>query len=272
MCLLAVAWRVHPQYRLIVAANRDEFYARDTKAAHQWADHPQVFAGRDGVAGGTWMAVTADGRFAALTNVRGGQLATADGAPPPPSRGALVADFVTGSAAASEYVAAVAATSASYSGFNLLVADGDELWWCSTHTEPQRLEPGVYGLSNASLDTPWPKTTAATMAMRSALSQPSDAAMRAALFVDMADQTLPAMEDVPRSDLPESEMPAERLQRLAACLVRTDDYGTRASSVVTIAESGQIEMEERTIDQTGIVVSTSRWPHALDCDASAGAA
>ena len=259
MCLLAVAWHVHPAYRLVVAANRDEFYARDTQPAHHWSDHPEVFAGRDVRAGGTWMGVTADGRFAALTNVRGGVLVPEDGAPPPPSRGSLVSDYLSGEMNAATYVESVAAMAEQYSGFNLLVADQDQLWWCSNHSEPQQLGPGVYGLSNASLDTPWPKTTAATTAMRAALSQPDAATMEAALFAAMADRTLPPMDDVPRSDLPESEMPAERLQRLAACMVITDDYGTRASSVVTIDQAGLVSMEERTLDSTGNVTGARHW-------------
>ena len=263
MCLLAVAWHVHPAFRLVVAANRDEFYARDTEPAHEWADQPGVFAGRDGRAGGTWMGVTTEGRFAALTNVRGGVLVAADGAPPPPSRGALVADFLTGSARAAEYVAAVAVISQHYSGFNLLVADHEQLWWCSNHAEPQQLGPGVYGLSNASLDTPWPKTTAATAAMRAALSQPDAASMEAALFAAMADRTLPAMEDVPLSDVPESEFPAERARQLAACLIVTDDYGTRASSVVTIDLTGVATMTERTLDAHGESVAERRWRNQL---------
>ena len=259
MCLLAVAWQVHPAYRLVVAANRDEFYARETEPAHHWPDHPEVFAGRDAVAGGTWMGVTADGRFAALTNVRGGVLVPEDGAPPPPSRGALVADYLTGDTSAAIYVASVAAIAEQYSGFNLLVADQDQLWWCSNHSEPQQLGPGVYGLSNASLDTPWPKTTAATTAMRAALSREDALSMEAVLFSAMADRTLPPMEDVPRSDLPESEMPAERLQRLAACMVITDDYGTRASSVVTTDQAGLVSMVERTLDSTGNVTGARHW-------------
>jgi uncharacterized protein with NRDE domain len=259
MCLLAVAWHVHPAYRLVVAANRDEFYARETEPAHLWPDHPEVFAGRDVRAGGTWMGVTADGRFAALTNVRGGVLVSEEGAPLPPSRGSLVADFLTGSTTAAIYVESVAAMAEQYSGFNLLIADHDQLWWCSNHSEPQQLGPGVYGLSNASLDTPWPKTTAATTAMRAALSQEDAVSMEAALFAAMADRTLPPMDDVPRSDLPESEMPAERLQRLAACMVLTDDYGTRASSVVTIDQAGLVSMEERTLDAAGDVTGSRHW-------------
>jgi uncharacterized protein with NRDE domain len=259
MCLLAVAWQVHPAYRLVVAANRDEFYARETEPAHSWPDHPEVFAGRDVRAGGTWMGVTAGGRFAALTNVRGGVLAPSDGSPPPPSRGVLVAGFLTGRSDAAAYAAALAAVADRYSGFNLLVADRDELWWCSNHAPPQQLGPGVYGLSNASLDTPWPKTTAATVAMRAALTQPDESSMEAALFAALADRSLPAMEDVPRSDLPESEFPAERARQLAACMVVTEDYGTRASSVVTIDHEGAVVMQERTLDQLGQVTGSRHW-------------
>ena len=145
MCLILVAWRVHEQYPLIVAANRDEFHGRPAARAAFWDDKPEVLAGRDLQARGTWMGVSRGGRFAAVTNYRGG---TEPGAAE--SRGALVTRFLDGVS-----VPQLAERKAAYSGFNLLAADGAALWWLSNRDgAPRRLEPGWYGLGNLLLDSP----------------------------------------------------------------------------------------------------------------------
>ena len=145
MCLILAGWRVHRAAALVVAANRDEFHARPASRAGFWADQPAVLAGRDLQAGGTWMGVSRDGRFAAVTNYRGG---TEPGAAE--SRGALVTRFLHGAE-----VPALAERKADYSGFNLLACDGESLWWLSNRDgAPRRLEPGWYGLANLLLDTP----------------------------------------------------------------------------------------------------------------------
>jgi uncharacterized protein with NRDE domain len=245
VCLLAVAWQVHPAYRLVVAANRDEFYERATSAAHWWADHPDVFAGVDERAGGTWMGVTRDGRFAALTNVRRAE--DDEGRDGRPSRGELVSGFLTGAATAAEYAASVDASR--FNGFNLLVADADALWWCGTQGPASPLDAGVYGLANASLDTPWPRTVSLTATMRAALQhEPID---RDALWTGLADRTVPADDDLPHSDLP-----AERRRQLGSCLIVTDDYGTRSSSIVTVDHDGTTTMTERTLDGDGLTTQT----------------
>jgi uncharacterized protein with NRDE domain len=145
MCLILVAWKVHPGFALVVAANRDEFHGRPAARAAFWRDPPDILGGRDLQAGGTWMAVARNGRFAAVTNYRGG---TEPGAAE--SRGALVTRYLEGMA-----VPELARRKAEYSGFNLLAADGDELWWLSNRDGgPRRLAPGIYGLGNLLLDTP----------------------------------------------------------------------------------------------------------------------
>jgi uncharacterized protein with NRDE domain len=150
MCLILLAWRVHPEYPLIVAANRDEFHARPAAPAAFWSDHPSILAGRDLEARGTWMGVSRNGKFAAVTNYRGAFEPRAA-----ESRGALVTRFLQDSGAAAAYMASVAENAASYSGFNLLAADHDALWWMSNRGgEPRSLEPGIHGLGNALLDTP----------------------------------------------------------------------------------------------------------------------
>jgi uncharacterized protein with NRDE domain len=150
MCLILLAWKLHPDYPLIVAANRDEFHARPAAAAAFWADEPAILAGRDLEARGTWMGLSREGKFAAVTNYRGAFEPRAA-----ESRGALVTRFLQGRESAEAYMAGVRKKSASYSGFNLLAADGDSLWWMSNRGgEPRRLEPGIHGLGNSLLDTP----------------------------------------------------------------------------------------------------------------------
>ena len=157
MCLLIFAHRVSPELPLLLAANRDEFYARATRPAQFWPEHPELLAGRDLEQGGTWMGVTRGGRFAAVTNFRD----PARTAAAPRSRGELPLAYLTGEEDPQSYLNQLAHRAQDYAGFNLLVGDGDSLWYFtnSDTLEPQRLTPGVYGLSNARLDTPWPKVT-----------------------------------------------------------------------------------------------------------------
>ena len=161
MCLIVFAWRPGHAQPLIVAANRDEFYARPSLPLAQWLDAPDVYAGRDQEAGGTWLGVNTDGRFAALTNIR-------DPHQPPARKscGELVARFLSGSLPIDDYLADVNGRSIEYAGFNLLVGTRDELWhYKARDTAPSLLAPGVYGLSNAGLDTPWPKLLKAKSAL-----------------------------------------------------------------------------------------------------------
>jgi uncharacterized protein with NRDE domain len=148
MCLIVLAWRVHPEYRLIVAANRDEFHARPTAPAAFWEDHPALLAGRDLEARGTWMGVSRSRKFAAVTNYRGAKEARAM-----ESRGALVSRFLSNGSKPGDYIESLKANL--YSGFNLLATDGAELWWTSNRDgAPRRLDSGIYGLGNTLLDAP----------------------------------------------------------------------------------------------------------------------
>jgi uncharacterized protein with NRDE domain len=149
MCLIVLEWRVRPSLPLLVAANRDEFHARAAAPAAFWTDRPEILAGRDLEAMGTWMGVSRGGRFAAVTNYRGAREPSAA-----ESRGALVSAFLGNGASASAYMAEVAARAARYSGFNLLVCDRQELWWMSNRDgAPRRLEAGCYALGNLLLDS-----------------------------------------------------------------------------------------------------------------------
>jgi uncharacterized protein with NRDE domain len=239
MCLIVLAWKASPRIRLAVAANRDEFFARRTAAAAWWADAPDVLAGRDLEAGGTWMGVTRAGRFAALTNFRDASAPKRDGAP---SRGTLVADFLRGDGSAADYVAAVRPGAGRYHGFNLLVADGAELWsFSNVEGDPRLLGPGVWGLSNHLLETPWPKVAAARSRLEAALGTADDAAELERLLLELlADRTV-----APDGDLPATGLPPDWERALSAAFVELPGYGTRASTALVVGTNGSARFTER---------------------------
>ena len=234
MCLILLAWQAHPNYPLVVAANRDEFFTRPSAPASFWAESPQVLAGRDLEAGGTWLGVSQQGCFSALTNYReGGQQR-----PGAPSRGALVADFLSGNDAAEPYLAGLVEKGARYNGFNLFVGDAQRLGYYSNRgAEPCWLTPGIYGLSNHLLDTPWPKLATAKAAFSRALD---DLPAQAAFFDLLADQEI-----VADTRLPETGVPVAWERILSAVFVSSPDYGTRASTLLTMREDGRVTLIER---------------------------
>ncbi len=235
MCLILVGWRVHPDYPLVVAANRDEFFARPTAAADFWPDAPAVLAGRDLEAGGTWMGVTRQARFAALTNFRD----PAQNRAGAPSRGQLVADFLTGDELPATYLDRIAPLANECNGFNLLVSDGDSLWWSSNVGDERReLAPGIYGVSNHLLDTPWPKVGAGKTALAKTLEQLPDTS---ALFAMLRDDGIH-----PDEHLPQTGVSLEWERLLSSAFVRSKDYGTRGSTVLTVARDGWIGFDEQT--------------------------
>ena len=234
MCLIVLAWQVHPDYPLVVAANRDEFFARPAAPASFWTDQPDVLAGRDLDAGGSWLGVTRRGRFAALTNYREGSQPR----PEAPSRGALVADFLCGKDDPQGYLEALAERGGQYNGFNLFVGDGQHLGYYSNRGAGWRaLEPGIYGLSNHLIDTPWPKLAAAKTAFTAALAQ---LPTTTAFFELLADREL-----VADAHLPETGVTIEWERILSAVFVASPAYGTRASTLLTLARSGQVTLTER---------------------------
>jgi uncharacterized protein with NRDE domain len=235
MCLILIAWRVHSDYPLVVAANRDEFFVRPTAPANFWKDTPQVLAGRDLEAGGTWMGVTRNGRFAALTNFRD----PAQNRSGAPSRGGLVADFLAGDEAPQDYLAFIARRGSQCNGYNLLVSDGETLWWSSNMGgDPRRLASGVYGVSNHLLDTPWPKVGAGKTALAQALNGlPADEALFRLLLDD---------EIHPDEHLPQTGVPADWERLLSSAFVKSPDYGTRGSTVLCIGRDGWGSFDEQT--------------------------
>lgn len=239
MCVVYFAFDTHPDHPLVLLANRDEFYDRPTAPAGSWNDHPNIYAGRDLVAGGTWLGITKSGRIAAVTNYRdpGATRGTR-------SRGKLVADFLKGDAIAPEYLARVEQKADYYSGFNLIVGEINnarhELFYFSNRTRGVReLKPGVYGLSNHLLDTPWPKVVNGKDRFRAALSNPFD---KEILFKLLADESL-----ADDQDLPDTGIGYEKEKALSAIFIRTPIYGTRCSTLVTFTKALAPDLDERVL-------------------------
>jgi uncharacterized protein with NRDE domain len=238
MCLIVFAWRPGHAQPLIVAANRDEFYARPTQPLAQWADAPHVHAGRDLEAGGTWLGIGANGRFAALTNIR-----KPDQPASPKSRGELVAGFLGGEMSIDDYLSDVVARSAEYAGFNLLVGNSNELWHFNAwDTEAVMLAPGVYGLSNAGLDTPWPKVLKAKAALSELLDDPQPAALLA-ILADSA--------TAPLTELPDTGVGLATETLLSSVFIASPTYGTRASTALIVSADGTRVMVERSFGPYG---------------------
>ncbi len=244
MCLVVIAWHVHPDYRLVVAANRDEFRSRPSSPAHWWTDQASVLAGRDLEAGGTWMGLSRDGRFAALTNYRD----PSGHKPGAPSRGMLVRDCLTDKRSAVETLSSLSEVSSRYVGFNLLLSDGATLAIHESTTGVVRpLEAGIYGLSNRVLDTDWPKLRRAKAAFQPALAALPDANPMLALLRDeqVADD----------HELPHTGVSADWERLLSPIFIRAPDYGTRCSSVVTVRHDGQTRFSEWSWDEHGALQS-----------------
>lgn len=234
MCLILLAWQVHPEYPLVVAANRDEFYARPSAPAAFWKDKPDILAGRDLEAGGTWLGVSRGQRFAALTNYREGGKQRPDA----PSRGHLVSDFLAGSADPEHYFAELTERGQDYNGFNLFFGDDQRLGYVTNRGSGSRwLSPGIYGLSNHLLDTPWPKLSAAKTAFQAALSRLPE---EQSFFELLADR-----ERVDDASLPMTGVPIEWERILSSIFVLSPDYGTRASTVLMRNASGETRLVER---------------------------
>lgn len=222
MCLIVFAWQMRPELPLAVAANRDEFHRRSTAASCFWQEHPDLLAGRDLEAGGTWMGVTRQGRFAAITNYWDPALSAPGGR----SRGELPAAFLTGSARPAEFLQALASRAGDYAGFNLLVGDGSDLWYLSNSAhegQPRSLAPGIYGLSNARLDYPWPKLTLAKAQLAPLLDLPSLSHDR--LRQTVSDRRLAAAEALPPLGLGTAMD-----HKLSAQFIVSEDYGTRSTT------------------------------------------
>lgn len=252
MCLVVFAWRAHPQYRLILAGNRDESHSRPTQDAHWWPDYESMLAGRDLQAGGTWLAVSKSGRFATVTNFRERQGSSAK----LESRGKLVTDFVAGHQSPGEFESSI--RNDSYAGFSLLVSDGESMYYLSNRDELEAaLRPGIYGLSNASLDTPWSKVVRAKAALASMIE--NETVNETDLMRLLADRTPAALDEVSAKDLP-----FKIARALTAPFILAPDYGTRSSTTVLWGNDGAIEFTERRFDPAGKATGDSRFRFVVE--------
>lgn len=248
MCLIAFAWQAHAEYPLIVAANRDEFFARPTASA-DWRDDREHLAGRDLRAGGTWMGVSRNGRFAALTNYRDPASQRSDA----PSRGELVSDVLGNQAPMLDALERISADAARYNGFNLLAAQWHPdaaraaMWIVSSRgeTRPRAIDPGIHALSNAMLDTPWPKVERARHAMRDAMQSAMQGTtdrddLSAKLFALLGDRDI-----AHENTLPQTGVALDVERALSAAFIRMPDYGTRSSTLLLVDREGDARFIER---------------------------
>jgi uncharacterized protein with NRDE domain len=242
MCIILFAYQTHPRYRLILAANRDEYYARPTERAAFWEDDSEIVAGRDLERGGTWLGVTKGGRFAAVTNFRDPSALKKDA----PSRGHLVSDFLRGTDAPSNYLSKIAATSSSYNGFNLIAGDAQQLCYHSNREAGVReLDSGIYGLSNHLLDTPWPKVEKGKRALSEIVHESAEVS-REKLLQILADDA-----HADDSRLPQTGVSLEYERALSPVFIKTPVYGTRSSTLLLIESEGSITFIERAFEPEG---------------------
>ncbi|MFH1044964.1 MAG: NRDE family protein [Pseudomonadota bacterium] len=236
MCLILIAHGAHPDFPLVIAANRDEDYRRPTARAAFWQDHPHVLAGRDLECMGTWLGVTRRGRFAAVTNYRDPRERKTDA----PSRGQLVSGFLVSEREPREYIEEVGVQAPRYNGFNLLAGGIDGVFYFSSRSGTvQRMSPGIHGLSNHLLDTPWPKVARGKQRLQAALaSEPN-----AETLLDLLHDREPA----PEGELPDTGVGADWERVLSPALIVSPRYGTRASTAVLFGGDGSVSFTERTI-------------------------
>lgn len=249
MCLILFAYNVHPSYRLILAANRDEFFDRPSEAADFWPDQPQVLGGRDLKEMGTWLGVTKEGRFAAITNYRD-PLSLKSNAP---SRGKLVSDYLTGNLSAEDYLHRIMTDALQFNGFNLLLGDSENLWVYSNRGAAQKLKPGIYGLSNHLLDTPWPKVQRGKSLLEKALDKKGDDLDEALLNL-LADRHVP-----PDNQLPDTGVSQEWERILSPMFIASPIYGTRSSTILLMAKNRRMRFVEQVFNEQSDILMTGRF-------------
>jgi uncharacterized protein with NRDE domain len=256
MCLITFAWNAHPDYRLIVGANRDEWHDRPAAPATWWHDHPQILAGRDLKAGGTWMGVARSGRFAAVTNFRD----PSDKKSTARSRGELVSGFLLADESPEAFLSAIKPDAHDYNGFNLIVGDSASLAYFSSRTGLiMILEPGVYALSNHTLNEPWPKVKQAKSALDAILqAKMPEEARQMAIYAILSDNTV-----APDMTLPDTGVGIEWERVLSPILITTPQYGTRTSTILSMTDGGAMSFVEHTRTPDGAVSHVAKFDFAL---------
>lgn len=263
MCLILFAHKVHPDFPLVLAANRDETYTRPTQSAAFWRDYPQVYAGRDLEQNGTWLGIARSGRIAAVTNFRDGNAAKTSQR----TRGELVSNFLRSNQGAGEYANRVKRDGHNYNGFNLLLGDIDELYYVSNRNGGvTAIAPGVHGLSNGLLNTPWPKVTRGCATMSELMGAKTQDLIDG-LFTVLGDRT-PAGDE----QLPDTGVGLPRERTLSAAFITAPGYGTRSSSVMLVNNHGQVVFVERSFGERGKTVSSVTGRFALEVAPASAAA
>jgi uncharacterized protein with NRDE domain len=253
MCLVLVAWHGNLQIPCVIAANRDEFHARPTAPAHWWESEPPILAGQDLEAGGTWLGVTRRGRFAALTNYRDPELRRAG----TPSRGSLVTSILQSDEDAAQILDRLRRVGAAYNGFNVMFSDGQRLGiYESVRGDGRELGPGIYGLSNHLLDTPWPKVRHAKTRLSEALSELTDSRAALALLRDQ--------EPAPDEQLPRTGVSLEWERLMSSAFVCAADYGTRCSTLLRIDQRRHACFDEWTWDEAGAEIGVASFQFQLE--------
>jgi uncharacterized protein with NRDE domain len=259
MCLILLAWHAHPEYPLVFAANRDEAYARPSAAAGFWRDTPHIFGGRDLEKGGTWLGLTLSGRVAAVTNYRDGT--TLKNAVR--SRGELTAAYLRGSGEPYAYLKKIAPAAAEYGGFTAIIGNLERLFCYSNRgANIKEVTPGLHGLSNHLLDTPWPKVARGRQRLASLLAA-DESRLITALFGILTDRTT-----APDAELPDTGVGLERERELSSSFVAGDRYGTRASTVLLINHKYEVVFIERAFGARGVRLETVERRFALECSAA----
>lgn len=255
MCLILFANGVRSDTPLLLAANRDEYFDRQAAPAAFWKEPEGMLAGRDLEAGGTWLGITRAGRFAAITNYRDPASRKMEA----PSRGGLVTGFLSGGMAPEQYLRSIVPGAQRYNGFSMIAGDAAGLWFFSNREgRVNRVVPGVHGLSNHLLDTPWPKVEKGKSAFAKLLDRGFDLE---AYFRMLADNST-AQDDL----LPETGMGLEWERRLSPIRVQAGDYGTRCSTVLRVTADGWAELHERSFDRRGITTANVSYRFEIDRD------
>lgn len=254
MCILNISYKTHPDYKMIIAANRDEFYSRPTAKASFWENHPLLLAGKDLHAGGTWLGITKSGKFSAITNYR----STAEYKKDAPSRGKLVSDFLAGTDNPKAYADKLMKTGHIYNGFNLLFSDQSELYYFSNHTrESAMLPPGIYGLSNHLLNAPWPKVEKSKLLFTKALMNKN--VSESELFEILLDTSKP-----PDEELPDTGVGLELERVLSSVFVATPIYGTVSSTLIFISNKDEVRFIEKSLNSGSKEWTTTEFNFILD--------
>jgi len=254
MCLLLFSYKTNPNYKLIIAANRDEFYERPTAVLNNWENHPELFAGKDLEGNGTWLGVTKKGKIAAITNYRDMSKIKNNA----PTRGKLVIDFLLNEMPPEQYTNLLLETADDYNGYNLIYGNSDDLYYLSNiNKEPVKLSKGIYGLSNHLLDSPWPKVVKSKKIFSELIKE--DNPSKNKLFELLKDDEI-----YPDESLPETGLGIELERMVSPIFTVTEKYGTRSSSVILIDVDNNVEFTEKSYDNKNKEWTTTSFSFKIE--------